>query len=418
MHSAVVRSALDPLALVGESLEPRLYEPPRSSMINATPESIKVTAAATGPTAGSKPPAQAFAIKQTTTTTSTTVPPPPVATSGNVPPALEPGTVIMSLPSEPRSSIPEHVYTVSVNDPKTRPWLPDYSGNAINLASFQTKSPNAPRMMERLPTLPFWPTSYNRAALISQMNDIELFIRAWRPKQIPEIAFTSVLGWTPLRSPAPVYVMVPHFGVGVAMYYRWGNAISKPILYYAVRKLAPLPLAPNEEWVGSAWEVFASWCKPMKWAISRLVLPDTLNPAGSVLVLNDEGFEFQMDFDTLKNTSDPRLIVARNALMRDYPEMITRLAIRRTTAPPEILREMAKHAAIRTGTQAVIDGNGYVGPRGDIIQRPQTDATNEDEAAAATEEEDTPETAQAASAIGSSIVVRLGDASVMYPSFM
>lgn len=155
----------------------------------------------------------------------------------------------------------------------------------------------------------------------------------------------------------------------------------------------------------------------MKWAVGRLVLPDTQLQAGSVLIMKDDSYEFQMDFDTFKNSNDPRLLVARNALMRDYPEMATRIAVRRAPPPVEILRDMAIYAAQRQGTQAVIDGSGYVGPRGQVIQRPQQQQQNNSSSDDTDDTDNTPPKTKASSAPIGGRVVRLSAASTPYAMF-
>jgi hypothetical protein len=139
------------------------------------------------------------------------------------------GAVIMSIPTIQQSSMPDHVYKVDVNDPALRPYLPDMTGGQIDLSG---RGPTTRQIVavERYPTLPFWPGTYNRRNVMSQMSPIEAFIRAWRPKQIPTWALSDSAFWQQLPFPAPVFVLIPHFGTGVALYYRFGNAISRPIL--------------------------------------------------------------------------------------------------------------------------------------------------------------------------------------------
>jgi hypothetical protein len=149
---------------------------------------------------------------------------------------------------------------------------------------------------------------------------------------------------------------------------------------YAVRKLTPLPVSANSEYVGPIWEVFASWCKPIKYAVGRLILPDMQNPTGAVKVMKDDGGEFTMDFDTLKNSDYPPLVVARNALRRDTPELDATLALQSHAPPMAVLKQMERNAIARAGSQGIMDGSNMIDPRsGRVVQRPTPPDSKDDD---------------------------------------
>lgn len=132
-----------------------------------------------------------------------------------------------------------------------------------------------------------------------------------------------------------------------------------------------MPRMANNEYVGPIWEVFASWCKPLKWAAGRVIPPDMINPTGAVKIMTDKGIEFQIDYDTFRNSQDPRLVVAKNALRRDMPELDASLAMRSNAPPPEILREMAQTATWRSGTSSLMEGTGILTSTGRIVPKPE-----------------------------------------------
>lgn len=137
-------------------------------------------------------------------------------------PTPTPGARILQMPTIAQSTMPEYIYKVDPNSAEMRPWLPDMTGNSIDLSGNRNMASRQLIAVERYPTLPFWPGTYNRRAIQRQMSDIELFIRSWKPKQIPPFALTSSASWQQMPHPAPVFVLIPHFGTSVALYYRWG----------------------------------------------------------------------------------------------------------------------------------------------------------------------------------------------------
>lgn len=276
-----------------------------------------------------------------TTSTSSTTTAAPGSAYPQAPPA---GAIVVHT-----NGAQDYVYKpVNVTSPYV-PRLPDYSGNSLNLAGLQTTDPRAPVLVDVAPALPFLPGQYSREWALRQMSDPELLVRCWGPTQIAPAALTDARGWIRMPYDSPVFVMYPHFGPAMACYWRMSSIgqIGKPVMYYAVRKLLPLGPDPSSPFAnGRDWEVFAAWCKPMKWGATRIVLPNQNTPAGAAVIQTDEGTEFVLDFETFRSSQDLRLLIVRNALTRSYPSLRTLFSTRTVLPPPEIVAEMTRNTAV------------------------------------------------------------------------
>jgi len=117
---------------------------------------------------------------------------------------------------------------------KNRTFLTDFSAGTINLDSnwLGGTPEKTPMLVEGYPMLPFVTRRYNRRQIINAMDDAEIFVRNWKIKTVDPAQF-HMLGpaaWKIMPHPAPVFVNVPKFGVGMVRYYRWGNTAQIPIL--------------------------------------------------------------------------------------------------------------------------------------------------------------------------------------------
>lgn len=293
--------------------------------------------------------------------------------SGNKVPTAEDGSVIIKITPQVSNgraiitdssiqSMPIDNGSYMGQDPLDVPLLKDFSAGTIDLDEnwIGGSKGQSPFLVEGYPTLPFITRSYNRRQIISMMTDEEIFIRNWKIKRIDpqQFGMRGPNAWHTLPYPAPVFVNVPKFGVGVVRYFRWGNTPKLPILYYAVWKLTPLGVFDGDPYVGSWYEIFATWVKPMKMAVSQY-----WPSYNSLLMLQDDGYEFQWTIEAFKNSQKKRVIRAKNALVRSYDFLAASLLIHRGQVPPELVMESAEHAAMVAAKRSITFAKPHPAPQ-------------------------------------------------------
>lgn len=188
--------------------------------------------------------------------------------------AVPPGTAAAVIATS--QSIPQLKYQPGAGDPRFTPWLPDESGGFIQLDGMTPNDKIRPTtLIEKVPSLPFWPGDpVSQVEGDSQWGAASTFVSNLTPKPIETTALRSADGWYRMPHAAPVYVIIPGFGAGIAMY--WSTSLlpliaGKPAVnVYAVLKLTPFPVTTlDARYVGKFFKIFATWCKPMKWAIGQ-----------------------------------------------------------------------------------------------------------------------------------------------------
>jgi hypothetical protein len=256
------------------------------------------------------------------------------------------------------SSIPPLQYDpIASRDPRFIPFLPDFSEGSIQL-----DGPNPgntghrpTRVIQKTPTIPFWPGSTATSAPpwgYDQSSAMFQFVSRFKPKIISTSVLQTSYGWNRLPQPSPAWVAIPGFGTSVVFYWledRQTVLAGRPTgLLYAVRKLTPLPLSSaNTEYVGQFYCIFAGWVKPMKWAISQYPTQASAD-SSNVVFISDDGTEFRLPLDAVRNEyhkGDPRVRVAVNALIRDFPFLEQSFAFTPSLPPPEMLNSIAQYSS-------------------------------------------------------------------------
>jgi hypothetical protein len=313
----------------------------------------------------------------TTTTTThhvTVIPPGSTSLSRSIPPPS--ANSFIGYPSAPSAGAPLYVsaslpplqyHPVESGDPAYVPYLPDLSGGWIDLAGANpsANSYKPTTIIERVPSLPFFPGSFGLpwpSLYGDQMAGIAKFISLYKPKPIAQSMLRYASGWNRLPHPSPVYVAIQGFGVGVALY--WCTSLipllanKPPVVMYAVLKLAPLPVsAVDAAYVGNFYKVFASACKPMKYAISQFPTQSSADAYNCVFVV-DTGEEFRIPLDVVRQlyNKDVRIRIAVNAFVRDYPFTENQFAFVPALPPPEIQIAIANYGKLVQGYQSTLAG--------------------------------------------------------------
>ena len=139
--------------------------------------------------------------------------------------------------------------------------------------------------------------------------------------------------WTPLENSFPVYVTYPGFGAGLAVsYLRVEAPVSFGVgtVYLAVKKFLPLGPTGREPFAVGFYAV------PMWMAQMMEVAVANLYPAENIAVIDDfRGDQYSVAFTELRKTTDPRYVLARRALLLQYPYLMTdMMATNLRTRPP------------------------------------------------------------------------------------
>lgn len=127
--------------------------------------------------------------------------------------------------------------------------------------------------------------------------------------------------WVPLRNSFPVYVTYPGFGAGLAVsFLKMEAPVSFAVgtVFLAVKKFTPLGPAGREPFALGFHAV------PMWMAQMMEVAVANLYPAENIVVIDDfRGDQYAVAFTELRKTDDPRYVIARRALMLQYPYLMT-----------------------------------------------------------------------------------------------
>jgi hypothetical protein len=292
------------------------------------------------------------------------IPPPSANSYIGYPPQPSAGAPLYVSASLP----PLQYHPLEAGDPAYVPYLPDLSGGWIDLAGTNPSANSfKPTMqVERVPSLPFFPGSFGlpRPSLFGydSLSATARFISLYKPKPIAQSSLRYAEGWNRLPHPSPVYVAITGFGVGVALY--WTTSLipllanKAPAVMYAVLKLAPLPVsAVDAAYVGNFYKVFASACKPMKYAISQFPTQASSDSYNCVLVV-DSGEEFRIPLDVIRQLyhTDVRIRIAVNAFVRDYPFTENQFAFTPALPPPEFQIAIANYGRTVQGYQSTLAG--------------------------------------------------------------
>lgn len=229
-------------------------------------------------------------------------------------------------------------------DPRYVTALYDFSmdrfdlGNRRYRGTFQT---HARYMAQEFPLLPNYSTPTRQspqdargALALDQLGTLR-----YEPRVVSELEINSLNGWVQLPQPSPAWCVIQ--GLGSCMVLFWRHDLLVPeVLRYAVVKLYPMGLDPDDAFAGLTLDVFAEWVCPLKWAVSLVG-----NSQGNFVLVADDGTEFQMAPRTFKWSRDARVCVARNVLMRDYPGFMRGfMAMKPVPVDPEVVLEAENNA--------------------------------------------------------------------------
>jgi hypothetical protein len=160
-------------------------------------------------------------------------------------------------------------------------------------------------------------------------RDALIVQNVYTPRRIPTKELQSSQ-WSKLPNEKPVYVAIPDVGVSVTGNVRFVN--GKKI--YAINKLHPL--SPQNdirynhylevpETIGKDKIVF-----DLKYAITQL-----WPSKDYVKFITDKGTTFSYKFSELKSVNDPSVILAIEAIKKDYPEELDPILSFRQVVAPE-----------------------------------------------------------------------------------
>jgi hypothetical protein len=236
----------------------------------------------------------------------------------------------------------QHVPTES--DPRYRTALYDWSGNKFDLGNRRYRGDFGTRaryLTQRPPDIDsaFQPMQRSSEDVVAALSWQQLGVLNYEPRPVSEIEINSVNGWVQLPEPSPVWCNIPGLGASMCLYWR-PDLLVPEVLRYAVVKLLPMGVDTADPFRGLLLDIFAEWCTPMKWAVSLFG-----NSAIKVVLVSDEGTEFEMDVRTFRWSRDVRVAVARNALIRDYPGfMRSFLAVKPEPVDPAVVEEAEQNA--------------------------------------------------------------------------
>jgi hypothetical protein len=207
-------------------------------------------------------------------------------------------------------------------------------------------------MYHKPPTLPFWYGdaygSGSAATTRPGQSTLDRFINHFNYKVVEgnpgQQSFLQPMPACPVFCPKEL-------GTCLALYYTYDShtiwANQAPSLTYVVQRIFPLPVDPMTETQLRTFQrqhlfyVPAAHVKPMKWAVYQL--PSAMpNLDDEIVVISDVDGRFQMPFKLLATVrDDPRYVIARNAVARDYPEVVPALLAPPRKTPVDVVRRLA-----------------------------------------------------------------------------
>jgi hypothetical protein len=148
------------------------------------------------------------------------------------------------------------------------------------------------------------------------------------------IAPADLPTWPRLPHSFPVYVVAPGFGAGLATHFiatSLSTGFGPPSLYLGVKKFTPLGPIPEEPYALGFYAVPAEFCQLMHVAVAQLFV------AENVVVIDDyHGRQFSISFVEFRQTDDWRYRAARNALLLQYPNVLSDMfATQLVEEPPD-----------------------------------------------------------------------------------
>ncbi len=153
--------------------------------------------------------------------------------------------------------------------------------------------------------------------------------------KLEQVATDEFTSWSSI-TPLPVYVTLPGFGAGVTRRSR----VVRGTKHYIVRKLDPLEGKKPSKYSGKYWDVpetitdpvskvTAQAVFPMKYVVAHFFLDEKI-----VDIYASDGTDFKLKLSELAQIKDHSILIAKNALINDYPDLLENiLGFRPTPAP-------------------------------------------------------------------------------------